>query len=85
MSAIPAAPFPGRLAWRCRRGMKELDLLLRGWLQQRYAAATPGERATFEAFLELPDPEIAGYLLGRATPTDPAFAALVAQLSPARA
>jgi antitoxin CptB len=85
MSAIPAAPFPGRLAWRCRRGMKELDLLLLGWLQQRYGAATPGERATFEAFLELPDPDIAALLLGREHPTDPALAALVAQLSPARA
>jgi succinate dehydrogenase flavin-adding protein (antitoxin of CptAB toxin-antitoxin module) len=65
--------------------MKEIDLLLMAWLQGRYGAASAAERATFEAFLELPDPEIAGYLLGRATPTDPDFAALVAQLSPTRA
>jgi succinate dehydrogenase flavin-adding protein (antitoxin of CptAB toxin-antitoxin module) len=65
--------------------MKEIDLLLVGWLQDRYATATVAERAAFEAFLELPDPEIAGYLLGRAIPTDPDLAALVAQLSPARA
>ena len=81
MNETPA----GRLAWRCRRGMKELDLVLSGWLRHRYPGATAAERATFEAILELPDPEIAGYLLGRATPTDPDFAALVAQLSPTRA
>jgi succinate dehydrogenase flavin-adding protein (antitoxin of CptAB toxin-antitoxin module) len=65
--------------------MKEIDLLLMAWLQGRYGAASAAEKATFEAFLELPDPEIAGYLLGRAIPTDPNFAALVTQLSPARA
>jgi antitoxin CptB len=85
MSDAPVPAYPGRLAWRCRRGMKEIDLLLVGWLQGRYAGASAAERATFEAFLELPDPEIAGYLLGRATPNDPAYAALVAQLSPDRA
>jgi antitoxin CptB len=74
----------GRLAWRCRRGMKELDLVLSGWLQQRYAAATATEKATFEAFLELPDPEIAGFLLGREYPADPAVAALVRELQPTR-
>jgi succinate dehydrogenase flavin-adding protein (antitoxin of CptAB toxin-antitoxin module) len=65
--------------------MKELDLLLQGWLEQRYAAATPTERRAFEGFLELPDPQIAAYLLGREQPTDPGLAALLAQLSPARA
>ena len=34
-----------RLAWRCRRGMKELDLLLGGWLRQNYAQASAAERA----------------------------------------
>ena len=59
--------------------MKELDLLLQGWLEQRYPGATAAERARFEAFLALPDPEIAGLLLA-GTPADPAFAVLVDQL-----
>jgi antitoxin CptB len=80
VSEVPA----GRLSWRCRRGMKELDLVLSAWLQQRYASATPAEKATFEAFLELPDPQIAGYLLGREYPANPAVAALVRELQPIR-
>lgn len=81
MSAEPH----GQLSWRCRRGMKELDLVLKGWLEERYARATPDERALFARFLELPDPEIAGFLFGHAIPADPAMGALVAQLSPRRA
>jgi antitoxin CptB len=54
----------GQLAWQCRRGMKELDLLLLGYLDGRWAGATAAEKAVFEAFLGLPDPVMAGYLLG---------------------
>ena len=64
--------------------MKELDLVLQGWLERRYPLASPEEKALFARFLELPDPEIAGFLFGHVTPTDPAVGALVAQLSPGR-
>jgi antitoxin CptB len=74
----------GRLVWRCRRGMKELDLILQAWLARGYQRSSPAERLLFAEFLELPDPELARYLLGNDTPTDPAIAALVAQLATAR-
>ena len=61
--------------------MKELDLILSGWLERRYACASSDERTAFARLLELPDPEIAGYLLGQRNPPDPALAALVAQLA----
>ena len=60
--------------------MKELDLMLQGWLEQRYPGATVAEKACFEAFLALPDPEIAGLLLAHAAPADPNFVPLVEQL-----
>jgi antitoxin CptB len=61
--------------------MKELDLLLQGWLEYGYPRASSAEQALFAQFLELPDPEIAAYLLGHETPPDPSVAALVAQLA----
>lgn len=64
--------------------MKELDLLLQGWLERGYPLASPAEQSLFAQFLELPDPQIAGYLLGNEQPADPALAALVAQLAPRR-
>jgi succinate dehydrogenase flavin-adding protein (antitoxin of CptAB toxin-antitoxin module) len=64
--------------------MKELDLLLLGWLDTRYAQASAPERALFARLLELPDPEIAALLLRAQVPADRALEALVAQLAPAR-
>ena len=61
--------------------MKELDLILQGYLEHRYAAASTDERSLFAQFLELPDPEMAALLLGRDRPRDPALAALLAQLT----
>ena len=63
-----------RLEWRCRRGMKELDLLLLRYL--RHARATSEELADFEEFLELPDPDLVRYLIAGDVPNDPRHAAL---------
>jgi antitoxin CptB len=57
-----------RLLWHCRRGMKELDILLARYAQQSYPAAAASQQAAFEALLALSDPQIADYLLGYATP-----------------
>lgn len=61
----------GRLAWRCRRGMRELDELLARYLRERWPAADDAERAVFEQIIALPDPELAAYLLGRESAPDP--------------
>jgi len=70
-----------RLVWRCRRGTKELDLLLLGWLGRHFESATAGQRAQFSALLELPDPELARYLLAAKHPLAADLA--VAEPSPA--
>jgi antitoxin CptB len=54
----------GQLRWHCRRGIKELDVLLERWLTQRHELASSSELANFERFLALPDPDLARYLLG---------------------
>lgn len=53
-----------RLAWRCRRGMLELDLLLEGFLAQGYDELNTSEQADFGRLLELPDQELLEALLG---------------------
>lgn len=68
---------PGLVRWRCRRGMKELDVLLERWLDARWAAAGSAKRAAFTALLAEPDPQLAAWLLGGERPADPACAALV--------
>ena len=61
----------GRLAWRCRRGMRELDVLLAWYLRERWAGADAAEKRQFERILELSDPLLAAYLLGRESAPDP--------------
>ncbi len=52
-----------RLHWKCRRGMLELDLLLRGFLDSGYGELDEAGKAEFEALLELPDQELFELLL----------------------
>ena len=55
--------------------MKELDLLLGGWVRDRFDQADAAQRTEFEALLALPDPLLAGYLLaGVAAPPELASA-----------
>ncbi len=56
--------------------MKELDFLLLRFLQNRFALSASDERAAFVEFLELPDPDIARYLIAGDVPEDPRHAAL---------
>ena len=79
MATEPAAATgaPGRIRWRCRRGQKELDLLLAGWCERRWALAGNELRAGFERLLELPDPELADCLLERRRHPDAALATVV--------
>jgi antitoxin CptB len=60
----------GRLRWRCRRGMKELDILLTRYLDERYGAAPAGEQEAFRHLLESQDPLIFAYCLGSERPPE---------------
>jgi len=57
--------------------MKELDVLLERFLERSYYGASIEQQEAFQRLLELPDPELAAYLLGDATPADNRLAELV--------
>lgn len=67
----------GRLRWRCRRGMRELDVLLLRYLARDWPAAAAAERMAFAALLERQDPDINALLLGRMEPQDEALASVL--------
>ena len=67
---------PGWMRWRCRRGMKELDVLLERYLRLHWPSATNEQRYAFTRLLELPDPLLAQYLFGHARPPEPELASL---------
>jgi antitoxin CptB len=71
----------GHTRWRCRRGMKELDVLLERYMSTGWPQASADERALFDQLLELPDPQLAAYLLGHAVPAHPPLAQLTHRIA----
>jgi len=69
-----------RLRWRCRRGMRELDAVLETFLRDSYAMLDAADKSRFAAILDLPDPELYGYLAGRSEPPDESIAALIERI-----
>jgi antitoxin CptB len=72
-----ASADQGRVLWRCRRGMKELDVMLERFARDGLTQASPEDRALFEELLSLPDPLLACYLLAGETPAETRLAHLV--------
>lgn len=58
MNAVASTETPSlrRLRWLCRRGMRELDLLLLSYLDARYEQAPQEEQRAFVALLNEDDP-----------------------------
>lgn len=69
-----------KLRWQCRRGMRELDVLLEGYLDAHYDAAPDEEKRAFESLLRLSDPELVSYLLHGERAEDPAMERLFSRL-----
>lgn len=47
-----------RLAWRCRRGMLEVDIVLQQFVEQYFETLTLPELKAFDALLDLPDSDL---------------------------
>jgi antitoxin CptB len=75
-----AHPAIGPLRWRCRRGMKELDVLLERFAQQVLPLASQADCRVFAELLALPDPLLAGYLLRAEPPAEPHLAHAVRRI-----
>lgn len=53
----------GKIKWQCRRGSKELDLLLQDYLEQCYPLADAEEKNRFVVMLKLDDAQLMALLL----------------------
>ena len=56
-----------RLRWLCRRGMKELDVVMTRYLDSCYAEADEADKKGFVTLLDMSDPDLYALLLGRNT------------------
>jgi len=69
-----------QIRWRCRRGARELDLLLSAFVDRHYHALNDAERRRFDRLLQSPDPQLSDWLCHNAQPADPQIAALVKRI-----
>ena len=69
-----------RLRWRCRRGTRELDLMLGRYLERSWPRAGAAERAAFERLLDIPDPELHALLTGAVPVEAPDLAGLIKRM-----
>lgn len=73
-----------RLKWLCRRGMKELDLLMEYYLEHEYPNASEPRKKAFERLLEYQDPLILDLLFARERDDDEEVQQLIDYLKTVR-
>ncbi|MEJ2214580.1 MAG: succinate dehydrogenase assembly factor 2 [Gammaproteobacteria bacterium] len=67
MSELPSME---KLTWQCRRGMLELDLLLREFLDNKYNSLKFNEKLLFNELLTHNDQDLQQWLLNKTSPVD---------------
>jgi len=69
-----------RILWQCRRGMRELDLLLEHFVAQDYDRLEEAEKEALERLLNYPDLVLLDFLMGKSVPIDSEIADVVKKI-----
>ena len=69
-----------RLRWRCRRGTREMDILLESYLDDRYLMLSEEDKQTFEQLLNESDVDILGWVTGRKRPEHSRYDGIICSL-----
>ena len=69
-----------RLRWACRRGMRELDLWLQGYLDNGYTQASTQAQHDFTRLLDFPDQDLFDWLMGHTQPADASLLDILEQI-----
>ena len=69
-----------QLRWRCRRGVRELDVIFGRLIENEFESLAENEVRALERLLEVPDPVIMDWIFGRSISDDSEIQALVVRL-----
>lgn len=69
-----------RIRWLCRRGMKELDVLLERFIGTEYDALDVCEHAELRRLVEMEDPDLYALVMARSKPDNDVQADLLARI-----
>ena len=59
-----------RILWNCRRGLLELDLVLRRFLERHFDGLDAGQTEAFTELLAYDDNDLLDMVMGRAEPVN---------------
>lgn len=57
-----------RLLWRCRRGIREMDIVLQTFLNESYDSLSDADKNTFSQLLDEADLDILNWIMGKEKP-----------------
>ena len=70
-----------RLRWRCRRGTREMDLLLLRFLERDYPHLDTWEQSLFGALLDEADPDLYAWVTGQSEPSNPDYLPIIGKIN----
>ena len=59
-----------RLLWRCRRGIKEMDIIFQDFVNHSYDQLTDDKKNSFSRLLDEQDLDILNWIMGKDKPCD---------------
>ena len=69
-----------QLVWRCRRGVRELDVLFGRFLESDYPTLSSEEQLVFQQLLDVQDPVIMDWLFDKYAPEETEMVVLIRRL-----
>ncbi len=71
-----------RLRWHCRRGIKEVEVLLIPFFEAKYCSLSKSDQRRFELLLEQHDVDLFEWFTHRSSPSDSDLQRIVAMVLP---
>jgi antitoxin CptB len=69
-----------RIRWRCRRGIKELDVLMERFTEECLPRLAPGQTPALDRLLDESDLDLLDWIIGRYPPRSPEYLPLLEML-----
>lgn len=73
-----------RILWRCRRGIKEMDIVLQDFIKNSYDELNNENKSAFSKLLEEQDLDILNWILGKDKPEDKTLIEIIKKIRSSR-
>ena len=73
-----------RLLWRCRRGIREMDIVLQTFLNQSYDTLSDADKKSFSHLLDEADLDILNWIMGKDEPENDSIKSIITLIRQSR-